>query len=39
MSLPYRDPRTRWLHAYQLFRELHDCTVVDLDQEPGTPSS
>lgn len=32
-DLSYRDPRIRWLHAYQLFRELHDGTIVDLDQE------
>jgi hypothetical protein len=34
-TLGYDDPRTRFLHARQLMRELHDWTVVALDQEPG----
>ena len=37
MSLPYSDRRIRWFHAFQLFRELRDCTVIDLNQEPATP--
>lgn len=32
-TLLYSDPRIRWLRAHQLLRELHDCTVVDLNQE------
>lgn len=32
-TLPYSDPQIHWLHAYQLMRELHDCTVVDLNRE------
>lgn len=36
MDLPYRDPSIRWLHAYQLFRELHDVTVIDLNEELAT---
>jgi hypothetical protein len=29
-TLPYTDPRTRRLQAFQLMRGLYDCTVVDL---------
>jgi hypothetical protein len=34
-SMTYDDPRIRMLRARQLIRELHDCTVVDLDQAPA----
>jgi hypothetical protein len=32
-TLPYTDPRIRWLQAFQLMRALDDCTVVDLAEE------
>jgi hypothetical protein len=32
-TLAYDHPQVGWLHAYQLIRELHDWTAVDLDQE------
>ena len=32
-TLLYSDPQIRWLRAHQLLRELHDCTVVDLNRE------
>lgn len=35
-NLSYSDRRIRWLHAFQLFRELHDVTVVDLNEELAT---
>ncbi len=44
--VPYGSPLTRWVLAAQMFRMLHGCTAVDLDEEftayaagvPGTPS-
>ncbi|MFB9830954.1 hypothetical protein [Actinoallomurus acaciae] len=35
-SLLYGDRLISWLHAVQLFRELHDVTVVDLNEELAT---
>ena len=32
-TLPYASPGIRMLQARQLIRNLHDCTVVDLEQE------
>jgi hypothetical protein len=29
--IPYSDPRTRWLRATTLIRELHDCAIVPLE--------
>jgi hypothetical protein len=30
-TIPYDDPAIRWVQAAKLVRELHDCTVVELD--------
>lgn len=31
VNVPYDDPRIRWLRATNLIRELHDCTIVPLE--------
>jgi hypothetical protein len=35
-TITYDDPAIRWVRATQLVRELHDSTLVDLENSPGT---
>jgi hypothetical protein len=32
ITVAYDDPRTRWVRASNLVRQLHDCTLVDLEK-------
>lgn len=38
-TIPYDDPAVRWVRAASLVRELHDCTIVDLEDVCRTPSA
>lgn len=32
VTVAYEDPRVRWVRAMNLVRELHDCTIVSVDE-------